>query len=57
MATTSLDIFHLTVRSVLLESIVKLTLEYAKFKKASDFTEFYLEELQVFIGTYIAFGY
>jgi len=44
------------VTSVLLENIVKQTLEYAKFKKASDFTEFYLEELQAFIGIHIAMG-
>ena len=40
---------------VILESIVKQTLLFAKTKGAS-FTEFYLEELLAFIGLHIAMG-
>jgi len=54
--TTPLDVFHLMVTVVLLESIVKETLAYAELKKASNFTEFYIEELQAFIGIHIAMG-
>ena len=39
-----------------LESIVKQTLLYAASKGGGDFTEFYLEELQAFIGINIAMG-
>jgi len=36
--------------------IVKETLAYADFKKTSDFTEFYVEELQAYTGIHIAMG-
>lgn len=48
--TTPLDVFHLMVTAVLLESIVKQTLLYAEYKKA-DFKEFYIED-----GINIAMG-
>ena len=50
-----LDVFNLFVTVVLLESIVTQTILFAKSKKAS-FSEFYLEELQAFIGIHIAMG-
>ena len=52
-----LSVFQLMVTIAVLESIVKQTLLYATSKGSGDFTEFYLEELQAFIGINIAMGY
>ena len=52
---STLEIFHLFVTVVVLESIVRQTLLFAASKGAT-FKEFYIEELQAFIGVNIAMG-
>ncbi len=54
---SALEVFNLFVTVVILESIVKQTLLYAKTKgEGAALSEFYLEELQAFIGLHIAMG-